>query len=59
MNIPSFFGDNVYYHGGFWGTDVVYIPKINTSISIFTLVREKRDLNIKINTEIIKILKQY
>ena len=58
FNIPSFFGDNVYYHGGFWGTDVVYIPKINTSISIFTLVREKRKLNVSINSEIIKILKQ-
>lgn len=58
FNIPSFFGDNVYYHGGFWGTDVIYIPTINTSISIFTLVREKRNLNIQINKEIINLLKR-
>ena len=57
FNIPSFFGDNVYYHGGFWGTDVVYIPSIHTTIAVFTLVREKRDLNIQINKEIIGLLK--
>ena len=57
FNIPSFFGDNVYYHGGFWGTDVIYVPNINTTISIFTLVKEKRDINIQINKEIIELIK--
>lgn len=57
FNIPSFFGDNVYYHGGFWGTDVIYVPTINTTIAVFTLVREKRNINIQINKEIIKLIK--
>lgn len=59
FNIPSFFGDNVYYHGGFWGTDVIYIPEINAAISIFTLVREKRDVNIQVNRDIMNLLKSY
>ncbi len=58
FNIPSFFGDNVYYHGGFWGTDVVYVPNINTTIAIFTLVKEKRNANIHINKEIINLIKK-
>lgn len=57
FNIPSFFGTNVYYHGGFWGTDVVYVPSINTSIAIFTLVREKRDVNVQMNRAIIDLIK--
>ncbi|SCY00116.1 D-alanyl-D-alanine carboxypeptidase [Nonlabens sp. Hel1_33_55] len=58
FNIPSFFGTNVFYHGGFWGTDVVYIPELNTSIAIFTLVKEKRNVNISMNIELIKALKK-
>ena len=59
FNIPSFFGNQVYYHGGFWGTDVVYLPELNASIAIFTLVREKRNLNIAINQRLIKLLKEH
>jgi len=47
-----------YYHGGFWGTDVMYVPELNTSISIFTLVRDKRDINIEINKSILEKLKK-
>lgn len=36
------FGFNLYYHGGWWGTDVNYSPETNTSIAVFTLVKEKR-----------------
>lgn len=56
-NIPSFFGTNVYYHGGWWGTDAMYIPEIQTSIAIFILQKEKRDLSVDIAKEIIHILK--
>lgn len=52
----SFFGKTAYYHGGFWGTDVMYLPKINTTISAFTLSKEKRSINAQISNEIIKIL---
>jgi len=54
----SFFGDTAYYHGGFWGTDVMYLPNINTTISVFTLVKEKRQLNAQISNEVIKVLRK-
>lgn len=55
-NIP--FNDyRVYYHGGFWGTDVIYIPEINTSIAIFTLQKDKRnDVNLFLGQRIILII---
>jgi len=41
-NLTSFYGENAYYHGGFWGTDAIYLPKYNTTITVFTLNKEKR-----------------
>ncbi|MEM6718212.1 MAG: serine hydrolase domain-containing protein [Bacteroidota bacterium] len=38
------FGYHLYYHGGWWGTSVNYSPDTNTSIAVFTLVKEKRDI---------------
>ncbi len=54
----SFFGETAYYHGGFWGTDVMYLPKYNTTISVFTLKKEKRGINAQISNQIIEILKK-
>lgn len=53
----SFHDYKAYYHGGFWGTDVMYIPELNVTISAFTLQKEKRGLNPKISYEFIKSLK--
>lgn len=36
------FGYSLYYHGGWWGTDVNYSPETNTTVSICTLVKEER-----------------
>lgn len=58
FNFPSFFGENIYYHGGFWGTDVMYIPKYNTSIAIFILVREQREMSPQIAKRIIELLSE-
>ena len=55
-NFPSFFGNKAYYHGGWWGTDVIYLPELNTTISAFTLLKEKRGLNAEVSNEIIKLL---
>lgn len=57
-NFPSFYGNTGYYHGGWWGTDVMYLPELNTTISVFTLLKEKRDLNPEISHQIINVLKQ-
>ena len=57
-NFPSFFGNRAYYHGGWWGTDVIYLPELNTTISAFTLLKEKRDINAEITNRIIKLLIQ-
>lgn len=43
-------------HGGFWGTAVNYFPKLNTSIAVFVLDRDKRALRLDINRSMIKAL---
>ncbi len=47
-----------YYHGGFWGTDVMYIPDMNTTVSVYTLEKSKRDLNAEISYKILQIMKE-
>ncbi len=54
----SFHGTTGYYHGGFWGTDVMYIPDMNTTISVFTLQKDKRSLNAEISNKILQIIKK-
>ncbi len=44
----SFHGKDAYYHGGFWGTDVMYIPEYNLTIALVTLQKDKRMINSKI-----------
>ena len=39
----SFGNYEAYYHGGFWGTDVMYLPEMNTSIAVVTLEKDKRN----------------
>lgn len=56
-HIPSFFGETVYYHGGFWGTDVMYLPKYNIAIFVSTLRRESRDINPVLANTILQLLK--
>lgn len=47
-----------YYHGGFWGTDAIYFPSLNTSIAIFILERGKRELSAEICKSILALLKK-
>ncbi|QTV05434.1 serine hydrolase domain-containing protein [Faecalibacter bovis] len=50
-------GFSVYAHGGFWGTEVLYSPEINATISIFTLQQDKSYLiNPVIGKEFQKLL---
>lgn len=50
----SFNGHIAYYHGGFWGTDVIYFPDLNTTIAITILERAQRDISADIAKKIIK-----
>ncbi len=57
IRVISFHGHTAYYHGGFWGTDVMYLPEFNTTISAFTLQKDKRNLNAEISNKILELLK--
>lgn len=54
----NFHGATAYYHGGFWGTDCMYIPELNTTISVFTSEKSKRELNAQISHRILQLLQQ-
>lgn len=56
MRIP-FSGDEAYYHGGFWGTDAMYLPKLNASFSAIVLEKDERDVKKIVNERIVAILK--
>lgn len=55
-HIP-FHGTSAYYHGGFWGTDVIHLPEYNTSIAIFTLQKDQRELSLEMNKKIFDLIK--
>jgi D-alanyl-D-alanine carboxypeptidase len=54
LNIGGLTG---YYHGGFWGTDVIYFPELKASIAIFVLERSQRDISADICKAIGGVLK--
>jgi D-alanyl-D-alanine carboxypeptidase len=45
-----------YGHRGFWGTDVLYLPEIKTSIAVFISERANSELRHEITDRIIEIL---
>lgn len=47
-----------YGHGGFWGTRALYIPDLKTSIAVFILERDKRELLNGIIEEFVELLKE-
>jgi D-alanyl-D-alanine carboxypeptidase len=46
----------LYYHGGWWGTDVAYSPEANATITMFTLEKSKRGEFAKLSREILESL---
>lgn len=54
----NFHGFTAFYHGGFWGTDAMYVPEFNASFSAITLQKDQRDINAVIHQRILQILKQ-
>ena len=57
FHLPSFHGYKAYYHGGWWGTDVIHIPELNCTIAAFTLEKGNRNLNSKISGLLLNLLK--
>jgi len=51
-------GMKAYGHSGFWGTIVLYLPELETSISVFVLERDKRSLRDVILNQLIRILNE-
>jgi D-alanyl-D-alanine carboxypeptidase len=59
LRVIHFLGETTgYYHGGFWGTDVMYLPEHNATIAVFTLQRDERGINAHISKRFIQILKR-
>ena len=53
----DFHGMEVYYHGGYWGTDVMYVPELNTTIAGFTLEKSQRGINAEVSQKVLKLLR--
>lgn len=47
-----------YYHGGFWGTDVIYFPELNASVCIVILERTERGISSEMGKQIAAIVKE-
>lgn len=45
-----------YGHGGFWGTEVLYFPYLNASVSIYILERDERGLIKGLMNQLVRIL---
>ena len=43
-------------HGGFWGTEVLYFPGLNASVSIYILERDERSLIKELMGQLVSIL---
>ncbi len=55
----SFYGRTAYYHGGFWGTDVMYLPDYQLSIAVVCLEKDQRDLNAELSEALVLRIEAY
>lgn len=50
-------GFNAYYHGGWWGTDVIYSPEADATVTVFTLQKDfQHIINPYIGKEFLSLL---
>ncbi|SFN76639.1 D-alanyl-D-alanine carboxypeptidase [Bizionia echini] len=56
LSAYTYNGLHAYGHGGFWGTRVLYFPKLKTSIAVYVLERDKRGLINEIIEDMIGLL---
>jgi len=52
------FTTDLFYHGGWWGTDVAYSPEANATVAMFTLEKEKRGVFAKFSRELLESLSE-
>jgi|GEM_PF-261769 len=57
MMMLDFDGHEAYYHGGYWGTNAIYLPEFDMSVASFTLDRQNRKLNSDLLKAILKKMK--
>lgn len=53
----NFNGETMFYHGGFWGTDVMYSPNYKASFSAVCLEKDQREINAHLNKRFLQVLK--
>ncbi len=46
-----------WYHGGFWGSDVMYLPEVNATIAVCTLQKDSRELNAALSQKMLELLR--
>ena len=56
LSQDNYYGMNGYGHGGFWGTVMMYFPKINTSVAVCILDRDKKELRRDVLDNVMRIL---
>lgn len=49
-------GYTFYHHAGFWGTNVMYYPELETSIAIYILEKDKGQLIEEVNNVVVNLL---
>jgi len=58
VRILKISGLTAYYHGGFWGTDVIYFPELKTAMTIVILEHSERDISADICQAIVQEIKK-
>lgn len=58
VRVLNIAGLTAYYHGGFWGTDVVYFPELKAAMTIVVLEHSERDISSDICQAIVEVIKK-
>ncbi len=56
LNEFEYSGIKGFGHGGFWGTVVVYFPKLNTTIAVFVLEKGKSSLTSSVIKQMVDVI---
>lgn len=56
ISLSEYNNFKAYGHGGFWGTEVLYFPDLNTSVAIYVLEKDERKIIKSLMDQIVGIL---